>query len=120
MRGLKRLLEAMVPKGGDWEWMDSRMERKPSSWSDLDRATDYQVDLSKAPAAVLNFVQGLKKVGSDVAYDNPAGATPNTDFDAAVPQWFILDRGGRKFYLVNTGGYKYPRYCGRLIGMEKL
>lgn len=124
MNGLKRLqglLEAApVPKGSDWEWMDSRMERKPTAWADLDTARDYHIDLSQAPAAVLAFIQGLKKIDTTVLYDNPAGATPMDDFDAAVPQWFILNRGGVKFYLVNSEGYRYPRYMGRLIGMEKL
>ena len=111
------LLEAEL-KGSDYAWLDTRMTRKESEWRYVDREI---IDLSKAPAGVLDFLRGLKKLVFRDAFVNveDAASSALSQLKSGMKQWFILDDGSKQ-YLVNTEGYDYARYIGRIVGLNKL
>lgn len=111
------LLEAEL-KDSDCAWLFARMARKESEWRDVDREI---IDLGKASAGVLDFLRGLKKLVFRDAFVNVEDAASNalSQLKSGMEQWFILDDGSKQ-YIVDTEGFTYARYIGRIIGLNKL
>lgn len=104
--------ENKIPNSKVRNEFDEVMDRKPAEGEDISSVT---IDMFSDNAKT--FLSRLDQYDSGDAYEN--GIMQHgwaSRFKGETPQWFILNRGGKK-YLVDTEGYDYPRYMVEVEGL---
>ncbi len=111
-----------------WIKADQLSGLKPSTWRMAEsvlKEAFYVTDLLTRKAVDLDQVRTIKietedqqmAIDSIPHYSNKdIGLDPNEllgDFSIKTPRWFVVSIKG-KDYLVDTEGYNYPRYIGRI------